>query len=306
MLTTTEHHLRLRAPEDAIDTTAALEWVKVEAIMIDPSYQRELTHPAVETIKREFDPLIFGVVQISRRANGSLWATDGQHRLAALRELGYGERRVPAIVHEELSVEEEAEQFYKPQTTRRVLFPAERLRAQLKAKDPHALDLVRTVERAGFRLNMERGSTKDPLSIDAVGSVERIRRHFAGDILEQTLQTSYEAWQEEGLKIEGTVLRGLAVFLARYSSHPRYDPARLIEILRGGAPNRLDASGRELSLSFGGRREDGIGRAIQLRYNNHLSFARRLPMWDEMSGRRGAKPKRFKRDEAAPLPLTTD
>lgn len=57
------------------------------------TYQRTLNPQKVKRIVREFDPSKLGVLMISERPDGRYAVIDGQHRMTALREMGYDAAR---------------------------------------------------------------------------------------------------------------------------------------------------------------------------------------------------------------------
>ena len=54
-------------------------------VEVDSAYQRPFDRNRAEKIKDDFDPYALGVVQVVQRADGSRFATDGQHRVGAIK-----------------------------------------------------------------------------------------------------------------------------------------------------------------------------------------------------------------------------
>jgi hypothetical protein len=271
------------APLEAIGVSGHLEWLIVKDLRIDPRYQRDLSPLYVRRIVREFDPDAFGVIIVSERSDRHAYIVDGQHRIAALKEMGWEDQLVPCLVYRDLSIENEAKAFYKPQSTRRAMTPANRFKARLMAGDPSAIEVKATVERAGYMMNYRTGSSPDTREIDAVHAIEYLYRVGGVDHLHDVLSIVRAAWGTDDFKIPGTFLTGLSGFLRRYEN--RYDRARVIHILRGVLPIRIEANSKQLMSVLGGTREDAVGRAILRLYNTRLQL-RRLPEWDTVTSRR--------------------
>lgn len=88
-----------------------MKQLDVKSIKVDRSYQRDLRNSYLR-IASEFDPRLLGAISVSNRGTGAkpdYYVIDGQHRLAALTELGI--TTVDAIVYSGLSVEDEARMF---------------------------------------------------------------------------------------------------------------------------------------------------------------------------------------------------
>ncbi len=66
-------------------TTNLMEFVPIESINIDSSYQRPLDESRVAKMGKAFSMGAVKAVSLSRRDDGSLWCYDGQHTLAVLK-----------------------------------------------------------------------------------------------------------------------------------------------------------------------------------------------------------------------------
>lgn len=71
-------------------------FVAISDINVDPKYQREVSMGRVRRNVRNFHPGAVKAVSLSRRADGSLWATDGHHTIKTL--LALGATHVPALI----------------------------------------------------------------------------------------------------------------------------------------------------------------------------------------------------------------
>ena len=80
---------------NAMETVASAKDVRQQIVsvpldrIVTEEYQRVLNMKNVNGIVRDFDPARLGVLVVNHRADGTYAILDGQHRLAALRRMGY-------------------------------------------------------------------------------------------------------------------------------------------------------------------------------------------------------------------------
>jgi hypothetical protein len=187
-----------------------LEEVDIKKLDVDDRYQRELQEGRVKRMVKEFNPLQVGAIQTSRR-NGRLTVIDGQHRLAAAKELGL--KKMPCVVHDDLTPEEEAALFVRLQLDRRSLKPVERFEAQVFAGDERADQIRRATQAAGYTIGQANHS---PNRITAVVALERIYKRFGEQHLRQTLKFLREVWDGDLGAVNGYFIQGVAQLLANY------------------------------------------------------------------------------------------
>jgi hypothetical protein len=136
---------------------------------------------------------------------------DGQHRLAALRELGID--TAPCLIHK-LSAEDEARLFVRLQTDRKNIHPVDRFRAALFAGDEQATAINGIVEAQGFTILHASALN----GIKAVGAVERIYKRDGADHLLLTLGWVSDLWMGDDKATNGYLLDGFAKFLQEYGN----------------------------------------------------------------------------------------
>lgn len=260
-----------------------LKWLCVTDLLIDLKYQRRLRRHHVNFIMKNFDPDVFGTLIVSARKGGGLYVVDGQHRVEAVREMGWDDQRVPCVVYYGMTQEQEARAFFYPQVNRIPLTPAERFAARLANGEEEAVAINRKVESFGYSLNKASGGSASTRDIDAVASVEYLTTKFKGDILDTVLGICKQAWGLDEVKLTAGLVRGLGIFAWRFAG--LYDKSRLITILRHSSPIRLDSDGRDLRHVLGGKSDDAVARIIHQKYNLRLQ-QRRLPEWDSVIPRK--------------------
>lgn len=202
----------------------------VGTLVVDARYQRELKESRVAKIARTFNPRQLGALEVSDRGDGTFAVFDGQHRLAALRELDLD--TAPCLVHSGLTAEQEAELFVRMQDDRKAPSPIERFQARVFSGDEDAMLVDSTAALAGFTI----GSSGDAGTfhvIKAVAALERVYKREGIDILSETLHVIHDLWGGDQRSTDGYLIEGLAQFLRRYGN--RFGPTER-ERLRGAAP----------------------------------------------------------------------
>lgn len=179
--------------------------VPLKDLVVDERYQRPLDEKRVQKMADKFDDRLLGVLEISQR-NAKAAVFDGQHRLAALKELARPD--APCLIHQGLSPQEEADLFIAHQSQRKSVKPLDRFKARVFAEDPVALDVLGIVEASGYGI----GSKK----IQAVGALERTYLRYGGHGLARALTMIAVVWGRDDKATDGAMIAGVARFVDRY------------------------------------------------------------------------------------------
>jgi len=248
----------------------SLQRVVVGKLSCDPSVQRSLRQHFVQKIAANFDPDKIGVVTVNKRADGDLMIIDGQHRVAALVEMGWSDQLVDCNVYENLALHEEAALFVALNTRLNVQL-WDNFRIRVEAHDPDALAIYRIAEEVGFHPSNQ--STDG--TIAAISAMEKI---YSGagfrqikakqpDVLRDTLTIARETWGLTKDAANGMVLHGIGLVLLRYRL--KVDKARLIDKLKPspGGPLGLLGRARGLHASRGGTTAQCVAEIVVEIYN---------------------------------------
>lgn len=110
-----------------------LQYIKKELIQVNPKYQREVNHPKVLELARNWSWIGCGAISVAYR-EGKYWAMDGQHRvLGAMKRSDIAE--IPCVVFETESLTEEAIGFLDLNTNRKPVSAISKHKALLVAED---------------------------------------------------------------------------------------------------------------------------------------------------------------------------
>ena len=168
-----------------------IECVPLERIVTE-QYQRILNMKNVAGIVKNFDPAKLGVLVVSHRTDETYAVLDGQHRLTALRRLGYDAAN--CIVLEGMTIRQEADYFRR------------------QNENKQSLRIKALMDKYGFR----HGKSGQPMCICAIGALQRILRRFGDRTLELTLACIAATWPHDSTILRGEMLAGLGEFWRRY------------------------------------------------------------------------------------------
>lgn len=252
----------------------SLEMIPVGQLQVDGQYQRLLQPKRVQKMVESFDWSIFFAVGVSRRIDGSLWVFDGQHRIAAVLDKFGPTERVPAIVIDALSVEDEARIFNELQTTRRPLTPADRFRARLIAGDEYALALRDEAEVHGFHVTTDYTGTTDGRVISAVAALESLQRQYATGV-GPVLSVIADAWHHQYVAT-ASIIRAIGEVMHMAKDQPRFSRERLVDVLGTRSPDEWLIESKAMRRVYGGRPTDWVMSVIVRDYNNRLHGKNKL------------------------------
>ena len=188
-----------------------IECVPLERIVTE-QYQRILNMKNVAGIVKNFDPAKLGVLVVSHRADGTYAVLDGQHRLTALRRLGYDAAN--CIVLEGMTIRQEADYFRRQNENKQSLRINDTFNASLWAEDAESLRIKELMDKYGFR----HGKSGQPMCICAIGALQSIIRQFGEDTLELTLAGIAATWPKDATILRREMLAGLGEFWHRYGA----------------------------------------------------------------------------------------
>lgn len=242
-------------------------------LVVDQAVQRPLSSSHVNKIVGEFDQRKIGTLLVSKRASGELVVLDGQHRLQALRELGYGDQWVKCEVYEGLSLADEADLF-RGRNTVKVPTAFDRFEKGVLAGHPNCVAIHDSLQRHGLRV--VRGGTYEGRGVRAVGALERIYAQRDG-LLDLTCAVVTEAWPMDPDAIDGHILEGVSLVLDKYWDE--IDTDALIKKLakHPGGPTILLANAKgQAKLGLSGSTRKVVSESIVASYNKGRSAKTKL------------------------------
>jgi hypothetical protein len=226
-----------------VERDARLRWVPIANMKTNPLAQREINQARVDRLAATFDIEQIGVPTVSERA-GSFYIIDGQHRIEALREIGWGDQQIQCWTYTGLSEQDEAEMFLKLNDTLAV-DAYWKFKVGVEAGRETETDIDRIVRSC--RLVVTRDQL--PGSIRAVGTLVRVYRRAGAAVLARTLCIIRDAFGDAGF--EAIVIDGIAYLCQRYNGD--LDVAEAVKALSdvNGGVNGLINQAEKLRLKTG-------------------------------------------------------
>lgn len=240
--------------ERRIDRDAKLKWVPVGMMRVSPLAQRELNQARVDKIVANFDLEQVGTPTVNRRG-GHYFIIDGQHRIEALRAIGWGDQQIQCWTYDGLNESEEAETFLKLNDTLAVN-AFSKFRVAVQAGRPDETDIDGIVRAVGLNVSMYDGNG----GISAVGTLLRIYHRADGNALKTALIIIRDAYGDAGLT--AAVIDGMGYFCQRYEGE--FDLAevnRKLTTARGGVGGLL-GDAEKIRLATGNQRGQCVAAAI--------------------------------------------
>lgn len=219
--------------EEKILPEIVLKRIPIDNIRVD-LYQRVKKSPKVRKMVNDFVPDVIGIALVSFR-NGEFWCIDGQHRIAAMKALGYKE--VWCQVLTGLSYEEECERFNLLNTGRTQLTANQVFHCRVEGKDKDAMELVSMFRKYRFDYNKNNGTKEDNL-IGAVSKFVKMQKNFGMERVETVLRILRNAWYGDKNSLSSAIITGLSTFL---EENPSADEMTLTKALEKVMPNILIA-----------------------------------------------------------------
>ena len=197
-------------------------------------YQREVKQSKVNKITRNFVPDVMGVALVSFR-NGEFYCIDAQHRIEALKKLGYTEILCQVLTG--LTYEQECYRFVLLNTGRTQLTANQVFHGRVEEKEEDAVALVEMFKKYRFEYNKNNGIKEDNL-IGAVSKFVKMQKSFGMNRVERVLRILRNAWYGDKHSLSSAIISGLSTFL---EENPGADELILTKALEKVMPNILIA-----------------------------------------------------------------
>ncbi len=200
-----------------IEREARLRWVPIAKMRVSPVAQRQLNQARVDRLAVEFDLEQLGTPTVNER-DGVFYIIDGQHRIAALEQMGWGDQQIQCWAYAGLSEEEEADKFDRLNDVLAV-HAFDKFRVRVTAGREIECDIDRTVRAQGLCVSRD----AIPGAIAAVGTLRRVYTRSDASTLGRTLRIIKEAYGDPGF--EASVIDGLGLLCQRYNGELAEDEA---------------------------------------------------------------------------------
>jgi hypothetical protein len=196
--------------------------VRLSQLNSDIRYQRGIRHKVIKAIVEQFNAAMFGPLLVNRRADGTLWIVDGQHRKIGLGRLHPGEDPWVSCIIIEIGVYvEEATLFgaLNGRSSHTETTHAEQVAISLIRRDKKWLEIQAVLSREGYSLKFGpdvAGEQRNWRRVAHTSTLERIYA-FSPALLAETIRFIEATWPNKQNSTCGEVLLGIAAFIAAVS-----------------------------------------------------------------------------------------
>jgi hypothetical protein len=257
-------------PRKRVERETRLRWVSIDKMRVSPMAQREIRQARVDRIVASFDLEQIGTPTVNER-DGHFYIIDGQHRIEALRELGWGDQQVQCWTYAGLSEEDEAEKFLKLNDTLAV-GAFSKFKVGVHAGREAESDIDRIVRAADLRVSQDMRNG----AVRAVGTLRRIYNRDGAAILARTLRICRDAYGDPGL--EAPVLGGIGLLCGRYNGEID-DAAAVTKLAKAhGGVNGLLGKAENMRRQTGNPRNHCVA-ASAVELINSGRGGKKLPSW---------------------------
>lgn len=254
-----------------VERDAKLRWVPIARMKVNPLAQREINQARVDHLAVAFDPEQIGTPTVNER-DGSFFVIDGQHRIEAMRQMGWEDQSVQCWCYSGLSEEDEAERFLKLNDTLTVN-PFPKFRAAVTAGRERETEIDRIVRAQGLVVSKD----SIPGAIHAVGTLGRVYDRSGSVVLGRTLRLIRDAYGDSGL--EAAVIDGLGLLCQRYNGDLEDTVAVQKLASANGGVNGLLGRATELRLNTGNQKNHCVAAAAVEFINRGRGGNKKLRSW---------------------------
>ncbi len=252
--------------------------VHESALVFDRDYQRAIDPNRVRRLIEEFRSSGLGALTVSLRPDGRRVVVDGQHRVAAVRTVGY-QGKLPCNQYTGLTLADEAAMFLLLNNTKQVA-PIDKFRARVIANEPQALAISKVLQAHGW--SAKAGGEDGHFA--AVAAAEKVYTTGAGvlkrgehpELLGVVLSTIVGAWGHSPKGAHNLIVSGLGQLYGRYLE--LVDPDKVVSELAKMTPHMLIGKANALKEARGGTVASALAEVVTGLHNKGRR-THRLPEW---------------------------
>lgn len=247
---------------------SSIRWVAIGEMNVAEAAQRKFQPAHAQMMADDFDLERMGHPVLNYR-DGVWWIVDGQHRVAALKIVGFADEDViECECYVGLTATQEADLFLH-RAKSKAIHPLDKFRIAVNAGWPDECAVQKVVDDLGMRVGFNKGR------IAAVGALMTIYRDAGEGGLGRTLLILQESFGETGFS--SAMIGGVGLVIRRYGN--LVETKRLIDALRkspGGAAG-IEQKAEVLKRSTGNGKGVCLGAAVVETYNR--TRGKKLTNW---------------------------
>lgn len=258
-----------------VERVARLRWVPITEMAVTPTAQRELRPHRVAHLVSNFDPEQVGNPTVNHR-DGVFYIVDGQHRIEAMKAVGWGDQAVQCWTYEGLTEAEEAETFLKL-NDKLTVSTFDKFKIAVQAGRPAESDVDRIVRYNGLHVARSAASG----AVSCPGTLMKVYSKCGPRALSRTLNIVSQGFGDAGL--DQFVIEGIGLLCQRYGDE--LDAARAVErfgAMRGGVAGLLNRAAQLMAKTGNAKAHCVAAAAVEV-YNAGRGGKKLAAWWREDS-----------------------
>lgn len=231
------------------------EWLWISELEVNLRAQREYKPAQAERYAANFDFDALGLVIVNKR-DDHYYLVDGQHRIGALRLIGYGgDQKVECQLYKDLTEGEEAEIFLL-HDDRRAVTAFDRFRIGTTAGRAVPRAITKVLDDNGLMLSTSPGGNRIACVAALTNAYERLGNSFG-----RMIGMLNQGFPDDEVRFRSELVRGVTSFAQHYDSELDNVTIRRLAGIRAGASGLLRRA-EALRLKTGMRVADCVAVAI--------------------------------------------
>ena len=178
-------------------------------------YQRKVEKRIVNKLVREWNPVLLTPLVVSHR-DGRYYLIDGQHRVAAMRRIYGGDVKTDCVVHEGMTVQQEAELYLRFDSSIKRITKRQSVKAMLESKsDTRPQTIKELLKEAGFHWALN-GRNPANYYINVTSTLFRAYELLGPENFRRLFIMLAGTWKGVPTSVTARMISGTALFLKTY------------------------------------------------------------------------------------------
>ena len=261
-----------------LDTMPVFEWLPLDRLTVDYSYQRNISNTAVNRIRKMVEGFQWADCQpltVTRSIDGRHAVIDGQHRLFAM-VLHPDIERAPCWIVPKVQVTEQAKTFVTVNKNRAGVNGCQLHHARVAAGEPEAILLQSICDTAGVRISKTGGGKQPPGQTAAIDSLKDSLKSYGEAALGGALAMIMITIQDKPRALSGELISAMAGFYRWYRSHEKFSEEHMAQVLERLDLVELNATAKHHMELYRKTKRECLLLALTLRYNQGLHVTKKL------------------------------
>lgn len=223
--------------------------INTRDLQIPKHAQRGFNQRHADELARKWSMEKYKPIDVSFR-NGKYWIIDGQHRVAALKQIHGGDCTILCYVHYGMTELDESMFFLGQLDDTKPILTTDKMRIRYITGDDVVVGMVRGAEKAGFSVDF--ATNKANNRIVALAALEQVYKALGYNDYVDMLVTLKKAYHGRSDSLCREILLGMAFFFKTYKGE--FKPGVLADcLMKNTTPMDIVIEGRSYGKSKNGK-----------------------------------------------------